>query len=45
MIDERAKAEILEVAKEILDARTDDELNEAFRAMATVLAHFGISPK
>lgn len=45
MISDTARAQIVEVAKEILDARTDAEMQEAARAMAAVLAHFGIKPE
>jgi intergrase/recombinase len=41
-LSDRAQEEIKAIAREILDARTDDEAKEAARAMATVLAHYGV---
>lgn len=42
MISDIARERINEVAKEILDARSDSEFQEAARAMAKVLEHFGV---
>jgi hypothetical protein len=43
MISNIARARIIEAAKEIIDARTNIEMDEAVRAMMAVLAHFKIS--
>jgi hypothetical protein len=42
MTNDRAAKAIKEVAKEILDSRTDAELTEAIRAMAETLRHFDL---
>lgn len=42
MISDKAREELKEIAREILDARTDAEFAEAVRAMHACLEHYSI---